>query len=152
MKRSFAFASLLILFLATVVMAQQGRRGSARERWDSDKVVTLKGEITEVNMPVAKFKSEGKEYSVHLGPIWFWNQKDYELKKGEAELRGELEKANDSLHFYPYTVTQGSAKFELADDDGVPHWSARAGAGRGGMMGRGQHHGQGRGCCGRCCE
>lgn len=81
MKRSFAFASLLILFLATVVMAQQGRRGSARERWDSDKVVTLKGEITEVNMPVAKFKSEGKEYTLHMGPIWFWKQKNYELKK-----------------------------------------------------------------------
>lgn len=149
MKKRFLLAGAMIVLFAIVVMAQDGRRGSARERWDSDEIVTLKGEITDAAMPVAKFKCEGKEYAVHLGPQWFWKQKNYELKKGEAELRGELEKESDGLHFYPYTVTQGSAKIELADDDGVPHWSARSGRS---MMKSGRHHGQHRGCCGRCCD
>lgn len=149
MKRSLIFASLLVLLFAMEVMAQAGRRGTARERWASDEIVTLKGEITDAAMPVAKFKCEGKEYSVHLGPQWFWKQKNYELKKGEAELRGELEKESDGLHFYPYTVTQGSTKIALADEDGVPHWSARSGRG---MMTSGRHHGQHRGCCGRGCD
>lgn len=151
MKKNLVFASLLVLLFAMEIMAQDGRRGSARERWDSDEIVTLKGEITEVVLPVAKFKCEGKEYFVHLGPQWFWKQKNYELKKGEAELRGELEKESDGLHFYPYTVTQGSTKVELADDEGVPHWSAHAGRDRGMMKSR-RHHGQHRDCCGKCCD
>lgn len=149
MKKEFLLAGAMIVLFAIVVMAQDGRRGSPRERWDSDEIVTLKGEITDATLPVAKFKSEGKEYSVHMGPQWFWKQKNYEFKKGEAELRGELEKESDGLHFYPYTVTQGSAKIELADDDGVPHWSARSGRG---MMKSGRHYGHHRGCCGRCCD
>lgn len=153
MRKLVTIAGILVLLLTAAAWAQQGRRGSARERWDSDAIILRKGEITAIALPQATFKSEGKEYSVHLGPQWFWKQNDYELKKGEAELRGEVEKEDDGLHFYPYTITQGAARIELADDDGIPKWSAAGRAGRrSGMTAPGRHHGH-HGCRnGRCCQ
>jgi hypothetical protein len=146
MKRAFTFA-MIVLFAATIVMAQEGRRGTARERWYADEIVTLKGEVTNVVLPMATLKSESKEYTVHLGPIWYWKDNNYKLEKGEVEIRGEVENENGALHLYPYKITQGKAIIELANDEGVPNWSRRSVRGR--MSGRG-HHGH-HGCCGRGC-
>ncbi len=136
MNRAFTLA-MTVLLGATVVMAQESRRGAARERWDSDEMVTLKGEITNVLLPLATLKSESKEYTVHLGPIWYWKDNNYKMEKGEVEIRGEVENENGALHLYPYKITQGKTIIELADDDGVPNWSRRSVRGR--MSGRGHH-------------
>lgn len=146
MNRAFTLA-MTVLLGATVVMAQESRHGAARERWDSDEMVTLKGEITNVLLPLATLKSESKEYTVHLGPIWYWKDNNYKMEKGEVEIRGEVENENGALHLYPYKITQGKTIIELADDDGVPNWSRRSVRGR--MSGRGHHghHGCGGGEC-----
>jgi hypothetical protein len=145
MKKQMALAGVLILLVSAFVMAQDGRRGTARERWNEEVIVTLKGEITEVTKPLATFKCEDKQYTVHLGPVWFWKQNNYDLKKGETELRGEVEKEADGLHFYPYTITQNAVKIELSNDSGIPKWSSRSNMS--GMAKAGRHHGH-QACCG----
>jgi hypothetical protein len=44
--------------------------GSAQQ----NDVITLKGEITNVMLPLATFVSEQQAYTVHLGPDWYWKQ------------------------------------------------------------------------------
>lgn len=140
MKKAFAVFLLLLAFVI-LALAQDGRRTSARERWDQDKIVTLKGEISQVLMPLATFKSEGKEYTVHLGPVWFWRENDYKLETGAVEIRGELEAEKEVLHLYPYVITQGKTMITLASDDGSPKWSKSS------SMMKGMHHGAGGNKC-----
>ncbi len=147
MKRISVVFVLLFAFFV-LALAQEQRRTSARERWDKDEVVTLKGEITKVLLPLATFKSEGKEYTVHLGPTWYWRENDYKLEAGAVEIRGEIETEEGELHLYPYGITQGKNSITLAGEDGAPRWS-KAYTRMGGM-----HHGSGGGKCGggRKCE
>jgi len=155
MKRISVVLVLLFVFVV-LALAQEGRRTSARERWDKDEVVTLKGEITKVLAPLATFKSEGKEYTVHLGPSWYWRENDYKLETGAVEIRGEVETEEGELHLYPHALTQGKNTITLAGEDGAPKWS-KASAKMGSMR-----HGSGGKKCGsgagghkcehRCCE
>lgn len=153
MKKTFAVFLLLSAFVL-LALAQDGRRMSARERWDQDKVVTLKGEISQVLMPLATFKSEGKEYTVHLGPVWFWRENDYKLETGAVEIRGEIEAEKEALHLYPYVITQGKTMITLASADGSPKWSRSASMMKGMRQGADKcSHGSGgkrceHGCCG----
>lgn len=140
------FVALFALGSSLQVLAQSGRRSQLRT---SDEVVTLKGEITNVLKPLASFKSEdGKEYKVHLGPVWYWKQEKFELTKGQVEIVGETEEVNSEHHVYPYKMVQGNVEIVLASEEGVPKWmgrSARRGGRRHGMY---RHHRCGR--CGSC--
>lgn len=146
MKR-ISVVFVLLLSLVMLALAQDSRRMSARERWDKDKIVTLKGEITNVLPPLARFKCEGKEYTVHLGPLWYWRENDYKLEAGAVELRGEVEPEEGELRFYPHAITQGKNVITLAGEDGAPKWS---GGSRATM--KGGHHGEhARKCEHNCC-
>lgn len=155
MKKTFAVCLLLLAFVI-LALAQDGRRTSARERRDRDDVVTLKGEISQVLMPLATFKSEGKEYTVHLGPVWFWRENDYKLETGAVEIRGEVETEKEAMHLYPYAITQGKTTITLASEDGSPKWSKSAGMMKGmhrGAAGNRCSHGSGgHGCQQGCCR
>jgi hypothetical protein len=114
-----------VLGLCVSSWAQPGRRGSVyRSAGDRD-VVTLEGEITNVLLPLAKFKSKDEEYTVDLGPIWYWKQEDFKLTKGKVEITGEKERIDGEWHLYPHKITQGSTTIVLASGDGVPKWRER---------------------------
>ena len=91
--------------------------------WAQSGVVTLKGEITNVLQHLAIFQSEeGREYTLHLGPVGYWRQENLTLRMGPAEITGEAEEVNGEWNFYPYRIKQGETIIDLASDDGVPLW------------------------------
>ncbi len=133
----------MTLILSSSLLAQRGMKCNMFSGRTAGETVTLKGEITNVLLPLAKFKSQGKEYTVHLGPIWYWKQENLKLETGAVEMIGEKEEIDGELNFYPSKIVQGKVEIVLAAESGAPKW----------MMGKG-HHGQGGmrgcgGCCGR---
>ncbi len=147
-------AAAIMIFAATVAVAQVGPSAGNSERFDSDDVKTITGMITRVDHPVATFKSDdGTEYRIHMGPFWFWENRDYSLKANtKATIKGETEIVKGTHHFYPWEIVQDGKTLTLADDDGVPSWAGKRGGrgyGKGNGIGRGRGN-WGRGC-GRCC-
>lgn len=141
MKKLVMMSLILVLMVAAAVWAQSGRRAQTAD------AVTLKGEITNVLKPLAQFKAAGKEYTVHLGPLWYWNQEKLELAKGAAEIVGETEEVDGAWHLYPNKIVQGKVEIVLASDDGTPKWSQSSKGTR--MGGRGGHGcGHHQRCCG----
>ena len=150
MKRtiSILLASILMLSMSTVIMAQSGRRAMSPSAQKMGETVTLKGEITNVISPlyryvrlIATFKTNDKEYTVHLGPIRYWNQENLKLEKGKVEIIGEQEEIEGQWHLYPSKIIQGKNTIGLVTDDGFPKWAnMRFGKGR-----------MGNRCGGNCC-
>lgn len=141
MKKMSAVFVVLLSFVILAI-AQDGRRTSARERWAKDELVTLKGEIIKVVPPLATLKADGKEYTMHLGPEWYWRENDYKLEAGAVEVRGEVATEEGELHFYPYAIVQGKNTITLVAEEGTPLWSK----GSNKMM-KGMHHGSGGNKC-----
>ncbi len=106
--------------------------------------VTLKGEITNVLLPLAKLKSEDKEYTVHLGPMWYWKQENLKLENGVVEISGEKEEVKGELHFYPNKIVQGKVEIVLVSENGASKWAGQ----QPGKGHRGQHDMHN--CCGEC--
>lgn len=144
---SLAVALFLILGFSEWTAGQPGRKGRAYPSRTAGEVVTLKGEITNVLKPFATFKSEGKEYKVHLGPVWYWNQEKFELGKGQAEIIGEYEEIDGELRFYPNKIVQGKVEIVLVSDDGWPRWADKGF--RRDFRGHGRYHHHRCGGCGR---
>ena len=91
---------------------------------------SLKGEITNVLRPLATFESEGRQYILHLGPLWYWEQENLSLIKGPAEITGEAEEVDGEWHFLPYQIKQGQATIVVRESPGlgspVPPFVARS--------------------------
>ncbi|NIV94896.1 hypothetical protein GWN42_19415 [candidate division KSB1 bacterium] len=154
MKRTTLVVLTMALLLSLgTTWAQSGRKAMSSDPQRSD-AVTLKGEIINVLLPLAKFKTEDKEYTVHLGPIWYWQQEKLELKKGKVEMVGEQEEVDGTWHIYPNKISQGQSTIELVSEKGVPKWAAARSTRQGGKWsGRrgGAHHRCGHHRCGDCC-
>jgi len=140
MKRtiSILLASILMLSMSTVIMAQSERRAMSPSAQKMGETVTLKGEITNVISPlyryvrlIATFKTNDKEYTVHLGPIRYWNQENLKLEKGKVVIIGEQEEIEGQWHLYPSKIIQGKNTIGLVTDDGFTKWAnMRFGKGR----------------------
>ena len=112
----------------------------------SGDVQTITGTITDNVRPCGSIKADdGKEYKVHLGPIWYWEDNKYELKLTSASIKGEI----DGTDIYPYEITQDGKTMTFTDENGNPKWYGRNGQGRGNCPGRGNGNGYGRGNCPR---
>lgn len=135
----------------------------------ADDIVTLKGTMTAVTRPMATLEADGRTYTLHLGPFWFWEKQGYRLEKGDAVVvTGLLAQEGERAHVYLRTMARAGEMYLFAEADGVPLWIRGSGSGRGpgggsgprggpGMCpGRGQgggppdRAGAGRGCCPRC--
>ena len=142
---------LLGLSMTGLVLAQRAQ--APGERWDEDDVVTLEGTVTKVQRPFATFEAGGKAYSVHLGPIGYWERQGYSLDSGDRiTITGQVSTEGKANHLYPHSMIRKGETYLFADSDGVPAWS-RGGRGRWGGAGGGWHHGWrhgGHGCCGDC--
>jgi hypothetical protein len=147
MKRCqfFILSICILLSFSALSWSQSGRKAAAAQ--NVDKAVTLKGEITNLLMPLATFKTEDREFTVHLGPFWYWKQENLKLEKGKVEIIGEQEEVDGRWHLYPNKIIQGETTILLVSDDGVPKWAnqtPRKGQRRVGFRGC-RHHGHG--CC-----
>ncbi len=140
-------AIFTLLFLANSAPAQRSD-GTTSEAFDVDNVQTVSGDITEVNHPIAKMKGDdGKEYEIHMGPFWYWDDNGYKLQhQVRAQIKGEVKEVQGRYEFYPWEITQDGKTMTFADDNGVPKWSKGNGKGKGYGRGKG-YNGQGKGKC-----
>jgi hypothetical protein len=104
-SNSIIFTIVLLFSLSFLIFAQSGRRAMSPRAQNMGETVTLKGEITNVLSPlyryvrlIATFKTNDKEYTVHLGPIRYWNQENLKLEKGKVEIIGEQEEVEGQWH------------------------------------------------------
>ena len=149
-SNSIIFTIVLLFSLSFLTLAPSGRRAMSLRAQTLGEIVTLKGEITNVLSPlyryvrlIATFKTNDKEYTVHLGPIRYWNQENLKLEKGKVEIIGEQEEVEGQWHLYPSKIIQGKNTIGLVTDDGFPKWAnMRFGKGRMGNR-------RGGNCCGR---
>lgn len=136
----------LVLAMACTGAVLAGRAGAEGERFDEDVVVTLEGVIVDAERPTATFESEGKRYTVHLGPVRFWNRQGWSLADGDRiTLTAQIETNDGVAHLYPHRIVRGEDSYVLADDSGAPVWSRPGKRGGGKRNRRG-----GGGCCGGC--
>ncbi|MBZ0202953.1 MAG: hypothetical protein K8I03_08060 [Ignavibacteria bacterium] len=110
-------------------------------------VQTISGTVTDNQRPCGKLvTSDGNEYTIHLGPYWYWEENKYVLNLSTAQIKGDV-KGND---IYPYEIVQDGNTMVFTDDKGVPKWN-KDGKGRGYGKGNGKGYGKGdgRGNCPR---
>ena len=144
---SILLASLLVLSMSAVTFAQSGRKGMSPRAQSTGETVTLKGEIANILKPLAIFKTKDREYTVHLGPVWYWNQENIKLETGKTEISGEREEVDGQWYIYPSKISQGKTTIALVTDNGFPKWAnMRFGKGR-----MGNHRGGSNGRCSSCC-
>jgi hypothetical protein len=138
--KSILMVVAAMLLSVSPALAQQGRSPGASERYDQDEVKTINGTVTKVDHPYATLKAEdGKEYQVHMGPLWYWQREKLELKPNvKAQIKGEVEEVKSAYHLYPWEIVQDGKTMALADEDGVPSWAG----------GRQRNED----CCMRCCR
>ncbi len=105
-----------------------------QRNYDPSKIATLKGKIVEVQrIEHRRGMSEGvhlivqvekEKRTVHLGPKWFIERQDTELKVGdEVEIRGSLVKIGNVNALIAASVKKGNATLELRDSKGFPRWA-----------------------------
>lgn len=147
MKKLLVLAFVLVA--VTLANAQVANR-----QWGNDNVQTITGTVTDNQRPSGSIKtSDGTEYVVHLGPVWFWNQSKYMLSLAEATIKGNVKVLDGKSHIYPFTIEQNGTKMVLADENGVPKWGNGNGWGKGNGRVYGWKNGNKNGCnnnCGNC--
>ena len=130
-------AVIMIILLAGITFAQ-------RNTTDTFTPVTITGNITEVNHPIANFKSEdGTVYQIHMGPYWYWLNNGYKLNNESAIIKGEVKTVNGVNELYPVEVSQNSTTIKLTDEKGIPLWAGN----QGNVNGRGNGYGWNNGTC-----
>jgi hypothetical protein len=70
-------------------------------------------------------KTKGRVH-VHLGPVWFLERQEFELRPGdEVGVKGVCEKSPDKgLRVIAYELTKGGFALVLRDAQGRPVWEA----------------------------
>jgi len=135
-----------------MLILSAGLTYAQRNTLDTFKTVTITGSISEVNHPIANFKSEdGTVYQIHMGPYWYWLDNGYKLNNESAVIKGEVKTVNGINELYPVEVSQNGASIKLTDDNGIPLWAGNRGNGNGygwnNGSGRGNGYGWNNGYC-----
>lgn len=139
-KTSFLILAIvgIITISAAIVYSHPEWRGTRPQEWNKDDMVTLEGTITDAERPIITMEAEGKEYTLRLGPAWYWEDKEVVLEKDKAiKVTGIVDDVDGKLHVYPYTIESDGKTITLADEDGVPSWRGGRGRGFGGRGGYG---------------
>ena len=70
------------------------------------------------------FKAEKGPVSVHLGPEWYVERLDTELKKGDSiEVKGSRVTFAGNPAIIAAEIKKGDAVLKLRDDNGIPAWA-----------------------------
>ena len=110
--------SIILLSLAVILISALSIKSYGTFSGD---IKTIKGTITSVDHPIAKLKAEdGKEYTVYMGPYWYWEENNYSLSIDKAaEIKGEIQ----GNEIYPFNISQDEKNIILTDENGSPNWS-----------------------------
>ena len=112
------FLGLTILLLSTTAFAQRANR-----QWSNENMQTISGTIYDNSRPTSYMKTDdGTYYKIHLGPVWYWNDNNYNLLQSYTTIKGNVKTINGEYHIFPFTIEQGENKIVLTDDNGVPKW------------------------------
>ncbi|MEO5356429.1 MAG: DNA-binding protein [Nitrospirae bacterium YQR-1] len=151
-KKISILAIALILGLAATASAQPWRgwkgscgwgQGSTYQRmYDPSTAATVTGTIEAVETFKAKrgmaqglhlvLTTEDGKVAVHLGPVWYIERQDVELRKGDTvEVKGSKITFNSKPAIIAAEVKKDDEVLKLRDESGIPYW---AGSGMGGRM------------------
>jgi len=95
---------------------------------ESGKVVQVLTEVLATGMypgmaVVMDIKDRG-QVRVSLGPVWYLERQEFELKPGdEVQVKGVCEKG-DTRRIIAYELTKGDYVLHLRDSQGRPNWEA----------------------------
>ena len=147
MRKRTTLAIIIITVMAvsaSAVFSHPGWRGGQKQSgyrhqiWDKDKLVTLEGEIKDSERPLITIEADGKEYTLHAGPRWFWQEKEHNLESGQAvRVTGMVAEVDGKLNLYPSIIETEGKSIVLTDENGIPAWAGHGGR-RGQRLGRGQ--------------
>jgi hypothetical protein len=96
---------------------------------ESGKVAQVLTETLEQDMQpgmavVLDTKTRGRVH-VHLGPVWYLERQEFELKPGdEVGVKGMCEQKEGKLRVLAYELTKGGYVLALRDSQGRPNWEA----------------------------
>jgi hypothetical protein len=86
-----------------------------------DRTVPMKGMNRGVHLTL---KTEKETVAVHLGPVWYVERLDNELKKGDSvEVKGSRVTFAGNPAIIAAEVKKGDAVLKLRDDNGIPAWA-----------------------------
>ena len=109
----------LILAITILLFAGTAFAQRANKLWSNENVQTISGTITDNQRPGAILKgTDGNEYIVHLGPVWYWKDNNFSLLQSEATIKGNVKIIKGKYHLYPFTIEQNGNKMIFADDNG----------------------------------
>ena len=111
-----------------------GADGNYGRLFDPKSVVTIHGTIaslTEVapmkgmGMGVhVMLKTDAETVDVHLGPVWYLESQDADLKAGDTiEVRGSRVQIDKRPTLIAIEIKRGDDVLVLRDADGVPRWA-----------------------------
>ncbi len=147
MKRLFVSIVLLAvvcLLAVPEVFAQRGAMGGGSGGWgmgggyarfyDPKTVETTSGQVTEVDQTVFMkgmrkgvhlTLNTGKEsVSVHVGPIWYLENQDVKIEKGDKiEVTGSRITFDGKPAIIAAEIEKGGQTLKLRDENGVPVWA-----------------------------
>jgi hypothetical protein len=62
---------------------------------------------------------------VHLGPVWYLERQEFDLKPGdEVGIKGMCDKHDSQTMVVAYELRKGNYVLSLRDDQGRPNWEA----------------------------
>ncbi len=132
------------LFLSSVVFAQEGiqwrggggwGKGTSYDRmYDPKTVATITGEVVSIDKitPMKGMgygvhlmvKTDKETISVHLGPGWYIENQDAEIKpKDRVEVTGSRVTFEGEPAIIAAEVKKGDEVLKLRNEKGIPYWS-----------------------------
>ena len=110
------------------------REGSYQRLYNPDSVETLTGEVHKVEYfaPMKgmgqgvhlQLKSDDKTLPIHLGPRWFLDNQDVEIKEGDRiKVKGSRITFEDKPAIIASEIEKGYEILKLRDDKGFPMWA-----------------------------
>jgi hypothetical protein len=108
--------------------------GSYGRLFDPKSVVTIRGTIASLREVTPMkgmgmgvhlmLKTDAETVDVHLGPLWFLESQDADLKAGDAiEVRGSRVQIDKRPALIAIEIKRGGDVLVLRDADGLPRWA-----------------------------
>jgi hypothetical protein len=73
---------------------------------------------------VVETKTQGRVH-VHLGPVWYLERQEFEIKPGDqVGIKGMCDKKDAKMEVIAYELTRGDYVLHLRDSQGRPNWEA----------------------------
>lgn len=128
----------VVLIATTLAFSYNGWR---IQNWDKSKVTTIEGKVTFAYGAIINVDAKGKEYIVHLGRPFYWQNQDVKIEKGTSvKITGMTIEIDGKMNMYPQSVVIGQKEIKVADENGIPVWAGNAGwAGKGGRFRQGRY-------------